>query len=65
MDLASCSTAIMLPTNIISSSMRYLVTFKDTAWQQTVFADNKRQARAQISAWARFAGHTIDEIIEI
>ncbi|MGN1173646.1 MAG: hypothetical protein ACI4SO_07650 [Muribaculaceae bacterium] len=44
--------------------MRYLVTFKDTDWHQIAFADNKRQARMQISAWARSACHTIDEIIE-
>ena len=65
MDSASCSTAITKRIDIILNSMRYLVTFKDTAWQQTVFADNKRQARAQISAWARSAGHAIDEIIEL
>ena len=65
MGSASYSTAITKRTGIISSSMRYLVTFKDTAWQQTVFADNKRQARAQISAWARSTGHAIDEIIEL
>ena len=65
MGSVSYSTAITKRTGIISSSMRYLVTFKDTAWQQTVFADNKRQARAQISAWARSAGHAIGEIIEL
>lgn len=44
--------------------MRYLITFKDTAWQQVVFADNKKQARKQIKAWCTSAGHIIDEIIE-
>lgn len=44
--------------------MRYLITFKDTAWQQVVFADNKRQARQQIKAWCTSACHIIDEIIE-
>ena len=44
--------------------MRYIVTFKDSAWQQIVFADNKRQARQQLKAWCLSVGHTIDEIIE-
>ena len=44
--------------------MRYLITFKDTAWQQVVFADNKRQARKQIKAWCTSAEHIIDDIIE-
>lgn len=44
--------------------MRYLITFKDTAWQQVVSADNKRQARQQIKPWCTSAGHIIDEIIE-
>lgn len=44
--------------------MRYLIIFKDTAFQQVVFADNKRQARQQIKAWCTSAGHIIDEIIE-
>lgn len=44
--------------------MRYLITFRDTAWQQVVFADNKIQARQQIKAWCISAGHIIDEIIE-
>lgn len=44
--------------------MRYLVTFKDTAWQQIVFAPNKKQARVQIMPWAKSSGHTIDSIIE-
>lgn len=44
--------------------MRYLITFKDTAWQQVVFADNKKQARKQIKSWCISTGHIIDEIIE-
>ena len=44
--------------------MRYLITFKDTAWQQVVFADNKRQERQQIKAWCTPAGPIIDAIIE-
>lgn len=44
--------------------MRYLITFKDTAWQQVVFADNKKQARKQIKSWCTSAGHIIDDIIE-
>ncbi len=44
--------------------MRYLVTFKDTAWQQIVFASNKKQAKVQIMPWAKSSGHTIDSIIE-
>lgn len=44
--------------------MRYLITFKDTAWQQVVFADNKKQARNQIKSWCTSAGHIIDDIIE-
>ena len=44
--------------------MRYLITFRDTAWQQVVFADTKKQARQQIKPWCTSAGHIIDEIIE-
>lgn len=44
--------------------MRYLITFKECAWQQTVFADNKRQARNQIFLWAKSKGYTIDEILD-
>lgn len=44
--------------------MRYLITFKNSAWLQIVFADNKRQARQQIKPWCISAGHIIDEIIE-
>ena len=44
--------------------MRYLIIFKDTAWQQVVFADNKKQARQQIKSWCTSAGHIIDDIIE-
>ena len=44
--------------------MRYLVTFKESAWQQTVFADNKRQARKQIAPWAKSQGYTIDEVLD-
>ena len=44
--------------------MRYLIIFRDTAWQQIVFADNKRQARQQIKSWCTSSGHIIDEIIE-
>ena len=44
--------------------MRYLITFRDTAWQQIVLADNKRQARQQIKPWCISTGHIIDEIIE-
>ena len=44
--------------------MRYLVTFKDTAWQQIVFASNKNQARSQIMPWVKSVGYTIDSTIE-
>ena len=44
--------------------MRYLVTFKDSAWQQIVFASDKKKARAQIMPWAKSTGHVIDSIIE-
>ena len=44
--------------------MRYLITFKDTAWQQVVFADNKKQARKQIKSWCTSARHIIEDIIE-
>ena len=43
--------------------MRYLIAIKDSAWQQVVFEDNKRQARQQIKAWCTSASHIIDEII--
>lgn len=44
--------------------MRYLITFKESAWQQIVFAENKRQARKQIILWANSKGYTIDEILD-
>lgn len=51
-------------TTIQINDMRYLVTFKESAWQQTVFADNKRQARKQITPWAKSQGYTIDEVLD-
>lgn len=51
-------------TTIQINNMRYLVTFKESAWQQTVFADNKRQAKKQIQPWAKSQGYTIDEVLD-
>ena len=51
-------------TTIQINDMRYLVTFKESAWQQTVFADNKQQARKQIAPWAKSQGYTIDEVLD-
>lgn len=44
--------------------MRYLVILKNSAWQQAVFAENKRQARKQILPWVRCIGDEIEDIIE-